>query len=163
MTGSEEYYRERMSAARALEVVASGARVWIQSGCGTSSDLFDALVARAQTLRDGEIIHMMTPGSGDYTRPEYAGHFRHHGFFLGRNVRDPIATGRADYTPIFLGEIEGLFEKGVLPVDVALMQVSPPDAHGFVTAVPGRVAAVRGPGGPRYSRPGGRCCADSTN
>ena len=133
MTGSEEYQRKRMSAAQALEAVASGVRVWIQSGCGTPSVLVDALVARAHTLRDVEIVHMMTLGSADYTQPEYAGHFRHRGLFLGPNVRDAIAAGRADYTPIFLSEIEGLFDDGTLPLDVVLMQVSPPDAHGFVT------------------------------
>jgi 4-hydroxybutyrate CoA-transferase len=93
----------------------------------------DALVAQAPRLRDVEIIHMMTLGSARYTRPEYEGHFRHRGLFLGPNVRDAVAAGRADYTPIFLSEIEGLFESGQLPLDVVLMQVSPPDAHGFVT------------------------------
>jgi 4-hydroxybutyrate CoA-transferase len=133
MTGNEEYQRRRMSAAQALEAVTSGARVWIQSGCGTPSVLVDALVARAHTLRDVEIVHMMTLGSAEYTRPEYAGHFRHRGLFLGPNVRDAVVAGRADYTPIFLSEIEGLFENDTLPLDVVLMQVSPPDTHGFVT------------------------------
>jgi acyl-CoA hydrolase len=76
---------------------------------------------------------MKTLGSADYTRPEYEGHFRHRGLFLGENVREAVANGRADYTPIFLSEIEGLFESGALPLDVVLMQVSPPDAHGFMT------------------------------
>ena len=90
-------------------------------------------MARAPELRDVEIVHMMTLGSGDYTKPEYEGHFRHRGLFLGANVREAVAAGRADYTPIFLSEIEGLFESGALPLDVVLMQVSPPDAHGFVS------------------------------
>ena len=132
MISSEEYRRKLMSAAQALEAVHSGARVWVQSGCGTPSVLIDALLARADELRDVEIVHMMTLGSADYTRPEYEGHFRHRGLFLGPNVRDAVAAGRADYTPIFLSEIESLFE-GALPLDVVLMQVSPPDAHGFVT------------------------------
>jgi acyl-CoA hydrolase len=133
MIWSEEYQRKRMSAAQALETVTSGARVWIQSGCGTPSVLVDALVARAPALRDVEIIHMKTLGAADYTRPEYEGHFRHRGLFLGDNVREAVCDGRADYTPIFLSEIEGLFETGKLPLDVVLMQVSPPDAHGFVS------------------------------
>jgi 4-hydroxybutyrate CoA-transferase len=122
-----------MSAAQALEAVDSGARVWVQSGCGTPSVLVNALVARAPQLRNVEVVHMMTLGSADYTRPEYEGHFRHRGLFLGPNVRDAVAAGRADYTPIFLSEIEDLFESGALPLDVVLMQVSRPDAHGFVT------------------------------
>ena len=133
MTWSEEYRRKRISAAVALEAVQSGARVWIQSGCGTPSILVDALVARAPAVRGVEIVHMMTLGSADYTRPEYEGHFRHRGLFLGANVREAVAAGRADYTPIFLSEIEGLIESGAMPIDVVLMQVSPPDDHGFVT------------------------------
>jgi len=133
MTWSEDYQRKRMSAAQALEAVSSGARVWIQSGCGTPSVLVDALVARAPSLREVEIIHMKTLGAADYTRREYEGHFRHRGLFLGENVREAVCDGRADYTPIFLSEIEGLFESGALPLDVVLMQVSPPDAHGFVS------------------------------
>ena len=133
MTWIEDYQRKRMSAAQALKAVESGARIWIQSSCGTPSPLVDALVARAPELRNVEVIHMKTLGAADYTRPEYAGHFRHRGLFLGENVREAVCNGRADYTPIFLSEIEGLFESGALPLDVVLMQVSPPDAHGFVT------------------------------
>ena len=121
-----------MCAGQALEAVRSGARVWIQSGCGTPSTLVNALVARAAELRDVEIVHMMTLGSADYTKPEYEG-TRHRGLFLGANVREAVAAGRADYTPIFLSEIEGLFTSGALPLDVVLMQVSPPDGHGYVS------------------------------
>lgn len=76
---------------------------------------------------------MKTLGEALYTMPEFEGHFRHRGLFLGDNVREAVAAGRADYTPIFLSEIEGLFETGALPLDAVLMQVSPPDAHGFVS------------------------------
>ena len=89
---------------------------------------------------------MMTLGSADYTKPEYEGFFRHRGLFLGSNVREAVAAGRADYTPIFLSEIEGLFLSGAMPLDVVLMQVSPPDAHGFVslgTTVDCTLTAVR--------------------
>lgn len=133
MGWKDDYRSKQMSAEQALQAVRSEDRVWVQSGCGTPSVLVDALVANAPHLRDVEIVHMMTLGSARYTRPEYEGHFRHRGLFLGPNVRDAVAAGRADYTPIFLSEIEGLFESGQLPLDVVLMQVSPPDAHGFVT------------------------------
>ena len=93
MTWSEEYRAKCMSAAQALEAVQSGDRVWIQSGCGTPSTLVEALVARAPEVRDVEIVHMMTLGSADYTRPEYEGHFRHRGLFLGANVREAVAAG----------------------------------------------------------------------
>ena len=128
-----EYQGRRMDAAQALQAVQSGNRVWIQSGCGTPSPLVKALVDRSPEVRDVEVVHMMTLGSADYTRPEFEGHFRHRGLFLGPNTREAVAAGRADYTPIFLSEIEGLFESGAMPLDVVLMQVSPPDAHGFVS------------------------------
>ena len=146
MSWGEEYRAKCMSTADALEAVCSGSRVWIQSGCGTPSKLVDALVARAPKVRDVEIVHMMTLGSADYTKPEYEGCFRHRGLFLGSNVREAVAAGRADYTPIFLSEIEGLFLSGAMPLDVVLMQVSPPDAHGFVslgTTVDCTLTAVR--------------------
>jgi acyl-CoA hydrolase len=122
-----------MCAAEALEAVHSGDRLWIQSGCGTPSVLVDALVARAPWLNDVEIVHMKTLGNADYTRPEFEGHFRHRGLFLGENVREAVAAGRADYTPIFLSEIERLFEDGALPLNIVLIQVSPPDEHGYVS------------------------------
>jgi 4-hydroxybutyrate CoA-transferase len=133
MNWREEYQKKCMDAAKAVEAVRSGDRVWIQSGCGTPSVLVNALVERASEVRDVEIVHMMTLGSADYTKPEFEGHFRHRGLFLGANVRDAVAAGRADYTPIFLSEIEGLFVSGAMPLDVVLMQVSPPDEHGFVS------------------------------
>jgi acyl-CoA hydrolase len=133
MSWKEDFKSKRMTAAEALGAVRSGERVWIQSGVGTPSTLVHALVARAGELHDVEVVHMMTLGSADYTKPEYEGRFRHRGLFLGANTRDAVAAGRADYTPIFLGEIEGLFVSGALPLDVVLMQVSPPDAHGFVS------------------------------
>ena len=128
----EEYQSKCMNASQALEAVHSGSRVWIQSGCGTPSTLVDSLVARAPEVRDVEIVHIMTLGRADYTKPEYEGRFRHSGLFLGANVRDAVAAGRADYTPIFLSEIESLLVSRALPLDVALIQVSPPDAFGFV-------------------------------
>ncbi|MGC9157791.1 MAG: acetyl-CoA hydrolase/transferase family protein [Terracidiphilus sp.] len=133
MNWREAYRNKCKDAAEALQAVRSGDRVWIQSGCGTPTVLVDALVARASELHDVEIVHMKTLGGADYTRPEYKGIFRHRGLFLGDNVREAVAAGRADYTPIFLSEIEGLFLSGALPLDVVLMQVSPPDEHGFVT------------------------------
>jgi acyl-CoA hydrolase len=129
----EEYRSKCTNAEQAVRAIHSGDRVWIQPSCGTPKPLIDALVARADELIDVELVHMKTLGEAEYTRPEYEGHFRHRGLFLGENVREAVAAGRADYTPIFLSEIEALFESGALPLDVVLMQVSPPDAHGFVS------------------------------
>ena len=133
MSWREEFRSKCVTAAQALKNVRSGDRVWIQPSCGTPKPLIDALVARAPEVIDVEIVHMKTLGDADYTRPEYEGHFRHRGLFLGENVREAVIAGRADYTPIFLSEIEGLFESGALPLDIVLMQVTPPDEHGFVS------------------------------
>jgi acyl-CoA hydrolase len=120
-------------ARQALECVRSGNRVWIEPGCATPTPLVEALVERGPELHDVEVVHMKTLGDAPYTRPEFAGHFRHNSLFLGSNVREAVQQGRADYTPIHLGEIEELFLSGAMPLDVVLMQVSPPDIHGFVS------------------------------
>src|SRR3974377_716885 len=72
---------------------------------------------------------MMTMGGAPYVAPEMAGHFRHNAVFIGANVREAINDGRADYTPIYLSEIEELFESGAMPLHVALLQLSPPDRN----------------------------------
>jgi 4-hydroxybutyrate CoA-transferase len=76
---------------------------------------------------------MLTFGPAEYTLPEYEGVFRHNGLFLGGNTRDAVHAGRADYTPIHLSEIEGLFTSGEMPIDVAIIQTSVPDQHGFLS------------------------------
>jgi len=129
----DDYRRRVTTAERAVEAVHSGDRVWIHEGCATPEILIEALLKRARELRHVEINHMLTLGSAEYTQPEYEGHFRHNGLFLGENVRAAIAEGRADYTPIFLHEIEELFSSGAMPLDVAFIQVSPPDEHGYVS------------------------------
>jgi len=131
MSWEMEYKRRLRTADAALQCVKSGMRVYIQPGCAEPETLVEALIRRAPELRDVEIVHMMTMGCAPYVAPEMAGHFRHNAMFIGGNVRDAINDGRADYTPIYLSEIEGLFESGQMPIDVALIEVSPPDSHGF--------------------------------
>jgi 4-hydroxybutyrate CoA-transferase len=111
--------------------VQSGMRVYIQPGCAEPETLVEALLKRAPFVRNVEVVHLLTLGCADYVAPEMAGHFRHNAFFIGGNVRAAVNDGRADYTPIYLSEVENLFESGAMPLDVALIQVSPPDAHGF--------------------------------
>jgi len=133
MTWQEEFLPKLRDARQALECVRSGYRVWIEPGCATPVPLVEALVDRGPELRDVEVVHMMTLGEAGYTRPEFEGHFRHNGLFMGPNVREAVQQGRADYTPIFLSEIEDLLTSGEMPLDVVLMQVTPPDRHGFVS------------------------------
>ena len=131
MSWSVNYKRKLMNAGDALRCVESGMRVYIHPGCAEPEVLVEALMERAPFVRDVEIIHLMTMGSAPYVAPEMAGHFRHNAMFIGGNVREAVNDGRADYTPVFLSEIEGLIESGQLRVDVALIQVSPPDEHGY--------------------------------
>ena len=131
MSWETHYKRSLMAADNALRLVRSGMRVYIQPGCAEPETLVEALMRRAPEVHDVEIVHMMTMGCAPYVAPEMEGHFRHNAMFIGPNVRDAISQGRADYTPIHLSEIEGLFESGAMPIDVALIEVSPPDPHGF--------------------------------
>ncbi len=131
MSWQIDYKRKLMNARDALRCVESGMRVYIHPGCAEPEELVEALIERAPYVRDVETIHLMTMGSAPYTAPEMAGHFRHNAVFIGGNVRAAVNDGRADYTPIYLSEIESLFDSGEMPIDVALIQVSPPDAHGF--------------------------------
>ncbi len=127
----DDYRKKQMTAAEALRCVQSGMRVYIQPGCAEPEALAEELFHRAPFVRNVEIVHLLTMGRADYVAPEMAGHFRHNAMFIGGNVRQAVNEGRADYTPIYLSEIEGLFESGAMPLDVALIQVSPPDMHGF--------------------------------
>ncbi len=131
MSWEQQYKKKLMAADDALACVKSGMRVYIQPGCAEPETLVESLMRRAPEVYDVEIVHMMTMGAAPYVAPEMAGHFRHNAIFIGSNVRDAINDGRADYTPIYLSEIEGLFESGAMPLDVALIEVSPPDSHGF--------------------------------
>jgi len=128
----ENEYRSRLQSADvALRAVQSGMRVYIQPGCAEPETLVEALLKRAPFVRDVEVVHLLTLGCADYVAPEMAGHFRHNAFFIGGNVRAAVNDGRADYTPVYLSEVEELFESGAMPLDVALIEVSPPDTHGF--------------------------------
>ncbi len=126
-----EYKKKLRTADEALRCVQSDMRVYIQPGCAEPETLVEALIRRAPFVNDVEIVHMMTMGAAPYTAPEMAGHFRHNAVFIGGNTREAVNDGRADYTPIFLSEIEELFESGAMPIDVALLELSPPDPHGF--------------------------------
>lgn len=120
-----------VSASEAVEFIASGDHVYVHEVAMVPTSLVNALVARAPELRDVEIVHLHTEGNAPYLEPGLEGHLRHNALFVGPNAREAVNQGRADYTPVFLSEIPGLIADGTLPVDVALVQVSPPDRHGF--------------------------------
>jgi 4-hydroxybutyrate CoA-transferase len=131
MAWEMEYRRKLLTAPEALSGLQSGMRVYIQPGCAEPETLVEALLQRGPFVRNVEVVHLLTLGCADYVAPEMAGHFRHNAIFIGGNVREAVNDGRADYTPVYLSEVEELFESGAMPLDVALIQVSPPDPHGF--------------------------------
>ena len=116
----------------AVKVVESGNRVFVQGACATPTALIEALVARGEELHDVEFTHLHTYGPVPYTDERWRGHFSTRALFVGQNIRAAVNRGRASYTPIFLSDIPDLFRPGeFLSVDVAFVQVSPPDAHGY--------------------------------
>jgi len=132
MTSWKAKYKDKIvSAEKALAAVRSGNRVVVGHATGEPQTLINALVARAGDLRDVEIVHMVAMGEAKYAQPDMAKSFRHNGFFLGKSTRQAVEDGRADFTPCFFHEIPRLFKQKIMPVDVALIQVTPPDADGF--------------------------------
>ncbi|GAA4324429.1 acetyl-CoA hydrolase/transferase family protein [Flaviaesturariibacter amylovorans] len=115
----------------ALSVIQSGQRVFVQGSAQTPTCLLRALAAQAGRLRDVELVFITVYGDIHVDRPEYADSFRINSMFVSASIRDGVREGRADYIPVFLSEIPNLFNQGIMPVDVALVQVSPPDAHGY--------------------------------
>ncbi|HKD76313.1 MAG TPA: hypothetical protein VKB76_12495, partial [Ktedonobacterales bacterium] len=121
----------------AVQSVRSGDRVFVQGACATPTPLLETLVARQDDLRDVEIVHLHTYGPAPYVAPEAAGHFHLRSLFIAENVRAAVNSGCASYVPLFLSDIPALFAPGQpLAPDVAFVQVSPPDEHGFCSLGP---------------------------
>jgi acyl-CoA hydrolase len=120
-----------VTAEEAVAVIKSKDRVFVHSVAAAPQRLVTAMTGRAPELRGVEVVHLHTEGEAPYARPEHAQSFHTNALFIGANVRDAVATGEADYTPVFLSEVPALFRKGILPLDVALIHVSPPDRHGY--------------------------------
>lgn len=125
-----------VDAAEAVAVVRSGDRVFIHSVAAAPQALITALAARAPALRGVEVVQLHTEGPAPYAAPELAASFRVNALFVGKNVRDAVARGQGDYVPIFLSEVPALFRSRAMPLDVALISVSPPDRHGYCTLGP---------------------------
>lgn len=136
-----------VSADEAVKVVKSGDHIHLSSVASAPKVLIDALCRRgdAGELHDVRIHHLHTEGEAPYTDAKYEGIFFHQAFFVGGNVRKNVQAGYADYIPIFLSETQKLYRSGVLPCNVAMIQVSTPDRHGFVslgTSVDATLAAI---------------------
>jgi len=120
-----------VSAEEAVSVIESGSRVFVHTAAAAPQRLIRAMTARADELTNVEIVHLHTEGEAPYVDPQYRDAFRTNALFVGANVRDAVADGEADYIPVFLSEIPALFRRQILPVNVAMVQVSTPDRHGF--------------------------------
>ncbi len=118
------------SAAEALQCVRSGDRIWCHSMAATPYRLLEALAQRAMQLQDLELLQLHLEHAEPVCRPELEGHLRNRCYFVSSNTRDLVNSGRADYVPAFLSDIPRIFRRGDQPIDVALIQVSPPDRHG---------------------------------
>jgi 4-hydroxybutyrate CoA-transferase len=131
MNVAELYGRKLTTAQEAVKLIQSDSRVYLGGGAGVPQRLERAMVDRADELRHVEVVSVLSFAGDEHLAPQYASSFRHRGLFLGENAREAVGAGRADYTPIYLSEIPRLFRDGTLPIDIALIQVSPPDEHGF--------------------------------
>ena len=127
-----DQYRSRLTtAAEAVSVIRSGERVFLTGNCSVPRQLLDALVARAPELTDVELVTVLSIGPAPHADPALQGHLKINTLFISDNVRSAVQEGRADFTPCLLSEVPLLFRSGRLPLDVALIHVSPPDEHGF--------------------------------
>jgi len=122
---------KRVTAEEAVAAVKSGNRVFVHTAAAAPQVLVEALTKRASELHGVELVHLHTEGPAPYVADEYARSFHTRALFVGGNVRDAVSRGTADYVPVFLSEVPRLFRSGALPLDVALVHVSPPDRHGF--------------------------------
>ena len=126
-----KYQSRVITAAEAVQQIHSGQRIFLTGNVSVPMTLLAALVEYAPNLEDVEICQALTVGSNDYVSPEMVGHLRVNSIFISGNIREAVHAGRADFTPVMLSEFPLLFKDDILPVDVALIHVSPPDEHGF--------------------------------
>ena len=129
----DEYKKKLVSAEEAVADIKSGQRVYFSGNAATPYVLVKALSARKDELKEVELVHVLLLGDDPFSRLEMQGHFRHNSLFVGPADRKAINEGRADYVPIFLHQIPNLFYSGQMPLDVALLHLSSPDEHGFMS------------------------------
>lgn len=125
-----------ITAEKALQKVQSNDNVFIHTGAAIPAALVSALAKRKNELKNVSIYQLHTEGEAPYACEDCAGAFNIHAFFVGKSTRQAVQSNRGSYIPIFLSEIPYLFKNGVIPVDVALISVSPPDKHGYCSLGP---------------------------
>ncbi len=128
----QKLYQSRVvSSEEAVKAIQSGNRIFMTGNVSVPQTVLAALVNHAPNLKDVEIVQALTIGPADYVGPAMEGHLRVNTIFISANIRKAVNEGRADFTPVMLSEFPLLFKRGILPLDVALIHVSPPDEHGF--------------------------------
>ncbi len=120
-----------VTAEEAVKVIKSNDRVYVQAAASVPQELLDAMTERHEELRNVEVCHLHIEGKAPYADPIYKDSFHVNSLFIGHNVRHTLKAGNGSYTPVFLSEVPLLFKRNILPLDVALIQVSPPDRHGY--------------------------------
>lgn len=130
-TWTERFSDMIATADEAVERVRPGQRVFVGTGCAQPVELVRALARRSAGLSDCEIVHLLTMGDAPYAERELSQFFRVNSFYVAENVREIIQEGLGDYTPVFLSDIPKLIQSGQMPLDVALIQVTPPDERGM--------------------------------
>ncbi|MEP0847458.1 MAG: GNAT family N-acetyltransferase [Phycisphaerae bacterium] len=125
--------RRLVDPAKAIAMIRPGERIFVSSGSAVPLGMYPYLCDESAPLGDNAIFHLLTLGEAPYAQPKFAGRFRHNALFIGPNVREAVGEGRADFTPVYLSEIPMLIRSRRIPIDVAIVSVSPPDADGWCT------------------------------
>jgi acyl-CoA hydrolase/RimJ/RimL family protein N-acetyltransferase len=128
----KQAHKDRIvNAQTAIKAIKAGNTIFIGTGCGQPQHLVNALVQHSEHIYDAHVVHLLTMGTAPYADERFLEKFKMNSFFIAENVRDALARGIGDYTPMFLSEIPDEFESGRIPIDVALISVSPPDQNGL--------------------------------
>jgi acyl-CoA hydrolase/RimJ/RimL family protein N-acetyltransferase len=128
---TEKYGKKIVTANDAIRKIKRGSRIFLGTGCGVPYHLVQELAKSAPQMADNEIVHLLTLGDTPSADSKFQSQFRHNTFFVSDNIRDAVSEGRADYSPIMLSDIPRLFRTKRMPLDVALIQTTPPDEHGY--------------------------------
>ena len=128
---TQKYKSKILTASKAIKKIRRGSRIFLGTGCGVPYHLVQELATHADQMADNEIVHLLTLGDTPSADPKFQTQFRHNTFFVSANIRDAVSDGRADYTPIMLSDIPDLFRQRRMPLDVAMIQISPPDRYGY--------------------------------
>jgi 4-hydroxybutyrate CoA-transferase len=133
MTWIDGYKKKISSLEEAVSAVKSKDKIYVSGNAATPLTIIKALAGRKDELRDVEVTHVLLLGDDPLSKPAMEGHFRHNSLFVGPADRKAISEGRADYIPVFLYEIPGLFYSGIIDLDVAFLHLSPPDDYGYMS------------------------------